>query len=373
MHYFQVILYASAVNAFAFPNIFRQNKPEPTCQNPIIYTVVEYPCAVETFVASNTLLTVSMCNTLISITNAPTYVSTIVTSAKTLPFTSTTTSTITETVSVGKTLSTTATLLGPGPPASTAAFASTSQVLSTSTTSSTSFATEVTTIPYVPMTSTPVVPAVSPTPTTQSSADLPIVTSSPSTSVTSPIIPDISTSTSQLVPAAVSSTVTVPTPNCLPSTSDYPDANNVPANTTWLLQLYYISNGNPISTGAYLTNTSSYTYTAGDAVPVFFSDGVLFALDPTYGIGWYATTSPAVDAPFALSEYLPNSGLTAKTFSMGANYPYALSWDNCGFSDSPATFVWDEDVGEIFVVFDGNENQGVNHENMILGLVPVPT
>jgi hypothetical protein len=105
---------------------------------------------------------------------------------------------------------------------------------------------------------------------------------------------------------------------------------------------------------------------------VFFNDGVLFALDATYGVGWYATTSPAVDAQFALSEYLPNSGMTAKTFSMGSTAPYPLIWENCGFAQDPATFVWDEDTGNIYVVFDGNQNQGTNHEPMILGLVSPP-
>lgn len=104
---------------------------------------------------------------------------------------------------------------------------------------------------------------------------------------------------------------------------------------------------------------------------MFLADGILFASDPTYGIGWYATTSPAVDAPFALSEYVPNSGLTAKTFSFGNSFPYALTWDNCGFSQSPATFVYDEDVAQVFVVFDGNTTQGAYSEPMILGIVPL--
>lgn len=127
-----------------------------------------------------------------------------------------------------------------------------------------------------------------------------------------------------------------------------------------------------MSTGAYLTRDGSATYSAAQAIQVFFANGVLFALDQTFGIGWYATSSPPVDAVFALQLYTPASGLTAKTFSMGAAWPYPLTWENCGFTESPATFLWDEDTGTIYVVFDGNENQGTNHEPMVLGLVAPP-
>lgn len=76
---------ASAVSAFnLFPDIFKRQSDNCT-----VYTIVQYPCAVETWVASNTVLLIDACATTLNITNAPTSLTTILTSTTTLGITTT--------------------------------------------------------------------------------------------------------------------------------------------------------------------------------------------------------------------------------------------------------------------------------------------
>lgn len=83
----------SAVSAFGFeffPDIF-QRRQQDACT---VYTIIQYPCAVETYIASNTVLWVDACATTLNITNAPTSVTTTLTSTTTLGFTTTYTTTL---------------------------------------------------------------------------------------------------------------------------------------------------------------------------------------------------------------------------------------------------------------------------------------
>jgi hypothetical protein len=140
--------------------------------------------------------------------------------------------------------------------------------------------------------------------------------------------------------------------------------NNIPANTTYLLQLYSSPEGSfaPFGGNVYLKRDGSYTAanSAVNAIEAFFVDGTLVAADPIFIYGWYTTTNPAVDAPLALGEYLPEAGLTARTFSWASTTPPTLVWENCGFQGGAAQFVLNQDNGLIYAVFDGNVNQGSN-------------
>lgn len=71
-----------------FPNFFQtnlfrsqvyQNQEPPQCS---IYTIIQYPCKISTWIPSNTVL--STCSTIITVSNAPTELSTVVTSTTTL-------------------------------------------------------------------------------------------------------------------------------------------------------------------------------------------------------------------------------------------------------------------------------------------------
>ena len=46
---------------------------------------------------------------------------------------------------------------------------------------------------------------------------------------------------------------------------------------------------------------------------------------------------------------------------MAPTSPPTLMWENCGFEGGAAEFVLDQDNGLVYVVFDGNENQGTSH------------
>lgn len=97
------------------------------------------------------------------------------------------------------------------------------------------------------------------------------------------------------------------------------------------------------------------------AIEAFFVEGTVVATDPIFIYGWYSTTNPPVNAPLALGEYLPEAGLTARSFSWAPTSPPTLVWENCGFRGGAATFVLDQDTSLVYTVFDGNANQGPSH------------
>ncbi|KAF8850380.1 hypothetical protein BDZ45DRAFT_196131 [Acephala macrosclerotiorum] len=85
MRSLQFLSLVSAVSAFNFlPGIFKRQQGNCT-----VYTIIQYPCAVETWVSSNTVLWIDACATTLNITNAPTGLTTIFTSTTTLGVTTT--------------------------------------------------------------------------------------------------------------------------------------------------------------------------------------------------------------------------------------------------------------------------------------------
>jgi hypothetical protein len=111
MRFFYIFSCISAISAFnLFPDIFQRNKRQD-CK---VYTIIQYPCVVQTWVPSNTVLWIDTCSTTLNVSNAPTSLTTTITSTTTVGVASTSTSTTTVVLQLQttSTLSTTLTLPG---------------------------------------------------------------------------------------------------------------------------------------------------------------------------------------------------------------------------------------------------------------------
>lgn len=134
-----------------------------------------------------------------------------------------------------------------------------------------------------------------------------------------------------------------------------------------------------------MTSLGGITGVDSEAVQVLLGknvgDGVLFSQNTGNGYGWFTADIPAVNKLFAISAYDQNSGKTARTFSFqgslakrtAAPMPMALLWDNCGFYEGSASFVYDSAEYNVYVIFDGVTNLGANRQKAYLVAEKAPT
>ncbi|KAE8453269.1 hypothetical protein EG329_011336 [Mollisiaceae sp. DMI_Dod_QoI] len=351
MRLFQILTCSSAVSAFnSLPDIFQRHKRQ-ACQ---VFTIVEYPCVVQTWVSSNTALWIESCTTSINITNAPTSLSTTITSTTTLGLTSTTlTTTVTLSVHSTSTLSATLTLSG------SAQSTSTSQSSTTRTAplpgTSTSTSPEAWINP----------PVSAPTSTTLTGELIPTNGVNPTSPIMSIVEP---VPTWEYTPSnTISMMASATPPSCIPpSTSGYPSADYIPANTTYIIQVTGLE-----GLTCYLLSMGGLTSNPSLAVQVFFYDGILFALDPNFGVGWYATTIVTGDAAFALQQYSSISTSIARTFTTVPNSPLSLAWVNCAFDNPNVVFVFNAVDSLVHSIFGGYAGSPSDITYVGLDLIPL--
>ncbi|KUJ12335.1 uncharacterized protein LY89DRAFT_205961 [Mollisia scopiformis] len=272
MRSLHILSCATAVSAFnLFGDLFQRQQPNCT-----VYTVVEYPCAVQTFLPSNTVVWVDACSTTLNITNAPTSLKTTITSTTTIGLPKTSTSTVVVSLKTTATIFHTLTLPGPAQP---------------TTTSSTA----------------------------------PVITGTNS--------------------------------GCVPSSTSYPSAPNIPANTTYVISvtspeiIAHLGNS-PV----YLTREGGVVDNTNLAVEVFFYDGVLFALDTAFGVGWYGMELSEATMPFALEQYSSSSQSIARTFTTVGSSPPTLAWNNCQFQNENVTWTLNESDGVVSAWFSDSDS-----------------
>jgi hypothetical protein len=133
-----------------------------------------------------------------------------------------------------------------------------------------------------------------------------------------------------------------------------PSAGNIPVNTTWIIQVTSPEitvqlNGVPV----YLTKYGGINYASDLAVQVFFYEGILFALDPDFGVGWYGTESFTSETAFALEQYSSTSPAVARTFATLPTSPLQLVWNNCMFENSNVIWALNVVDGLVHTWFSG--------------------
>ncbi|CZR52272.1 uncharacterized protein PAC_02149 [Phialocephala subalpina] len=304
MRFVQLLSCASAVSAFDFlPDIFQRRNRQQVCQ---VFTIIEYPCEVSTWVASNTTLWIESCSTSISVTNAPTGFSTTLTSTTTLGVTTTTTVTL-SLLTTAATLSTTITLHQPPPPTSTLNPPTSTLTLANGTTSTTPAA------------------------------------SIAGIGSTMELAPSGTISTSTSSPASSS---------CVPSTN-YPPAELIPSNTTYIIEVT-----SPVLTAenngvkVFLLSGGGITYNPDLAIQVFFYNGILFSSDAYFGVRWYATDIADGHPVFTIQQYAANSQVIARDFSTVPG-TMDLVWNNCEFGNTDVIFQFEPVDGLVHSWFSG--------------------
>ncbi|KAF8858438.1 hypothetical protein BDZ45DRAFT_398805 [Acephala macrosclerotiorum] len=291
---------ASVASAFNFlPDIFRRQKRQQVCQ---VFTIIEYPCEVATWVASNTTLWIESCSTSVSITNAPTGLSTILTSTTTLGITTTTTVTL-SLVTTRAAILTTVTLSGPAPTTS-----------------------------------------INASPTTRLTLTSGVVLTSLAASLSR------NDSKTELLPSATTSIPSLPSSSCVPSSTNYPQPEFISANTTYIIEVTSPEFTAELS-GAkvYLLSGGGITYNPDLAIQVFFYNGILFSTDPYFGVRWYATDVVGGYPIFAIQQYVANSQAIARDFSTAPG-TMDLVWNNCEFANMDVIFQFEPVGGLILLV-----------------------
>lgn len=125
-------------------------------------------------------------------------------------------------------------------------------------------------------------------------------------------------------------------------------------------------------TPVYLTKYGGINYASSLAVEVFFYDGVIYALDNNFGVGWYGTVVTQGETAFALEQYYSSSQSIARTF-IASGTPLELSWNDCQFGNPIAIWALNVVDGLIHTFFNGSPAPPADVEVVTLLLIEVPS